>query len=76
MLVCNKLVPIFGDIVPRCCVKRVAMKWKYYYYWGHYHEDGDNTCINCGMPAYQRFDHGYNGFLGFCTQCNATWVES
>ena len=69
-------MPIFGDVLPVCCIWRKHMKWKWYKFWGHYHEYGDNTCMHCGMPVYQRYDKQYNGYLGFCTTCEATWAES
>lgn len=69
-------MPIFGDLVPKCCMLRQAMVWKWYIFWGHFHDEGDNTCMNCGMPAYKRWEKRYNGYVGFCTRCNVTWAES
>lgn len=69
-------MPIFGDIVPVCCILKKAMNWKLYHWIGHFHDDGDNVCIHCGMPAYKRWEKRYNGFIGFCTTCDVTWAES
>lgn len=57
-------------------MKTFDLTWIWYRYWGHFHDEGDNTCINCGYPAYRRWDKRYNGFRGFCTRCGADWPES
>lgn len=45
-------------------------------FWGQYHKDGINICIICGHPAYKRWEKRYNGYRGFCTNCNSDWAES
>ncbi len=67
---------IFGDVVPKCCLRRRAEIWKWYYFWGHFHDEGDNECLSCGMPAYKRWEHRYNGYVGFCPRCDIMWAES
>lgn len=57
-------------------MKTFDLTWIWYRYWGHFHDEGDNTCINCGYPAYKKWDKKYNGYLGFCTRCDAQWRES
>lgn len=56
-------------------LQEIYMRWFYYYFWGFYHNEDPNTCINCGMPAYRRWDNRYNGARGFCTTCDANWPE-
>ena len=51
-------------------------RWVWYRYWGYCHDEGDNTCLNCGSPAYRTWDKRYNGYRGFCTTCNSNWAES
>lgn len=51
-------------------------QWIWYRYWGTYHEEGDNTCMNCGNPAYRMWDKRYEGYRGFCTSCDSNWPES
>lgn len=67
---------IFGDIIPVCCLARKLEAWKWYHYWGHFHDEGDNQCLECGMPAYKRWEKSYNGYVGFCSRCNSIWRES
>jgi hypothetical protein len=67
---------IFGDIVPRCCLRRKAEIWKWYRYWGHFHELPEQECLMCGLPAYVRYDKKYKGLIGFCTRCDSMWRES
>lgn len=69
-------MPIFGDLVPKCCIARKLLVWKWYHFWGQFHEDGENQCMNCGLPAYKRWDKRYAGYRGFCTRCGADWAES
>jgi len=57
-------------------VLKMGMKWHYYKYWGHFHNEGDNSCLSCKSPAYKRWDKRYNGFIGFCTVCDDNWRES
>ena len=54
----------------------ITIKWKFYKFWGKFHGEDDNTCINCGHPAYRRYDNRYNGYRGFCTNCDSNWPES
>ena len=70
------MVAIFGDVVPKCCIMRVALAWKWYRFWGQYHEEGENTCWNCGYPAYRIWVKSYSGYRGICTRCNTNWAES
>lgn len=63
-------------MVPTCCMAKRFMKWYMYKYFGHYHNDGDNQCENCGNPAYKRWDKTYSGYVGFCTYCDTNWRES
>ena len=52
------------------------IKQFWYNQWGKFHKDKDNNCIHCNHPAYKRWSHSYNGFIGFCTECNDNWRES
>ena len=56
-------------------VKGIVKKyWRSY--WGKFHNDEDWECINCGHPAYRRWEKRYNGYIGFCTHCDSNWRES
>jgi hypothetical protein len=73
-------------MLPKCCMAKKFMKWYMYKWVGHFHDDGDNQCIHCGNPAYKRYSRshkengksrgGYDGWIGFCTYCDCSWVES
>ena len=54
--------------------RTIKAKWRTF--WGQFHNDGENTCVLCGHPAYKRWDKKYNGYLGFCTECDYNWRES
>ena len=45
-------------------------------FWGQFHDEGQNECLLCGHPSYKRWDKSYNGYIGFCTECDYNWRES
>ena len=53
-----------------------TMQWVLYHFWGKFHNEMDNACLNCSKPAYRRWDHDYSGWVGFCTTCDIDWRES
>lgn len=69
-------MPIFGDLIPKCCLYRTVLVWKWYRFWGQWHNEGENACMNCGYPAYRYYDKRYNGERGMCTRCDSNWAES
>jgi len=34
------------------------------------------VCWSCGGLIYVRFDKRYNGYIGFCPNCDSVWRES
>jgi hypothetical protein len=58
-------VGIFGDLLPKCCVARTQLIWKWYHIWCKAQGYEENTCMHCGMPAYTRWDKSYYGLRGF-----------
>ncbi len=45
-------------------------------YFGQFHSDGANTCLNCGGLAYKYYENKYNGYRGKCPACDVDWPES